>query len=190
MCKCFVLKGKIGIFACNLCGFIGLGQKWGEGWVIFPFLRLPGLRRKSRNGGDGGGRSSRPDGSLAAGIFADGCVDVVHGWRPGLVGILTSFLHCAPGEANYMQTFLRKNSCSRCEDSSQPLERLELGEWSLLSFGFVRGLAATLSLSLSDNLHPVRAGADRGRSAAVPSPEPLPLRPMSTVVSGSCTPGN
>ena len=54
-------------------------------------------------------RACRYESSLTATVMLR-MVAPLDGW------ILASFLHCAPGEANYMQTFLRKNSCSLFED--------------------------------------------------------------------------
>jgi hypothetical protein len=69
----------MGDFVCNMFGFIGLGGKWGEGWVYFPFLRLFGLR---------GGSYTTPETEVsffasqmraAVGVVADGYGDVAHG---------------------------------------------------------------------------------------------------------------
>ena len=75
-------------------------------------------------GGDGGAVLRGPDAGLAAGIVAYGYCDVAHGCPPGLGGILASFLHCAPGEANCMQSFLQKNLVpdAKIEPTTERLE--------------------------------------------------------------------
>ena len=81
---------------------------------------------KIPHGGDGGVVLRGTGACLAVGIVADGSGDVAHGRLPGLGGILPSFLHCAPWEANYMQPSCGKILApdSKIEPTAEQLELL------------------------------------------------------------------